>query len=121
MAEKNQTNEIYQTLSKLREKYPDSDDIERLDAESKRIGTLLKAKELAENEAVKEMIDMCRQDILMARTKLATDRRLVGDEKAQRELWFIVEAREWFLKMMTKDFDSELESIQTELQMELDG
>lgn len=114
------TNEIYSTLSRLREKFTDSDDLERIDADYRRIGEILKIKGLAENEAMQDLIGVCRTDIKYAKRKLATDKSLLGDEKAQRELWFIVECREWFLKIVTKDFDSELETIQNELEAELD-
>lgn len=119
MAEKN-TNEIYSTLSKLREKYSDSDDLQRIDADYTRIKTLLKTKGLVENEVIQELIATCRRDILFARTRLSSDKSLLGDEKVQRELWFIIEAREWFIKIVSKDFDGELETMQMELQAELD-
>ncbi len=119
MADKPQ-NDIYSTLSKLREKYSDSDDIERIDSEFKRVRALLTAKGLAENEAIKELIAVSRAEIIYAKKKLATDKTLVGNEKAQLEFWFIIEAREWFLKLVTKDFDSELESLSAELEAELE-
>lgn len=113
--------DLYQTLNRLREKYTDADDVVRLDAEYARISTLLKVKGLAENEAIQELVALCRADVLNARKKLATDKSLIGDEQAQRELWFIVEAREWFLKLVTRDFNGELATIEAELQSELDS
>lgn len=120
MAEKSTQNEIYQTLSKLRDKYTDDDDLERIDADFKRIKDLFKAKGLADNEAVQDLAQVCRADILFARTRLASDRKLIGDEKAQRELWFLIESREWFLKIVSRDFESEISSIENELIAELD-
>lgn len=120
MTENTQQNDIFQTLSALREKYTDSDDLQRIDAEYARIGKLLKAKGLAENEAVKELVAVCRADIIYARMKLASDKSLVGNEKAQRELWFLIESREWFVKIVSQDFDGELASLEVELKAELD-
>lgn len=120
MPEDTSKNDIYQTLSRLREKYTDSDDIARIDNDYRRITQLLKAKGLAENESIQELISICRREIIYAKTKLSSDKSLVGDTKAQSELWFIIEAREWFLKIVSRDFDSELETIQAELETELE-
>lgn len=117
---KDNINEIYQTLSRLREKYPDADDIRSIDLSQDRVRKILKEKELSENEVIREFIEICRKEILSAKKKLASDRTLIGDEKAQRELWFIIECREWFLKLVSKDYDSELNTIEAELQFELD-
>lgn len=119
MAEKITPSEIYQTLSRLREKYTDDDDINRINDDYQSIRALLARQSFAESEQTQEIINLCRKDILTAKTKLATDRSLIGDEKAQRELWFVIESREWFLKLVVKDYESELQSLYTELQEQL--
>lgn len=113
-------NEIYKTIAKLREKYPDADDIERIDRDSARVRKLLAKKEYFNQETTQEFIAVARQDILTAKKKLASDKSLVGDEKAQRELWFLIESREWFLNMVSEDYDGELNTLQTELEAELE-
>jgi hypothetical protein len=113
------TNEIYKTLSKLREKYTDADDLSRIDSDYRRITSLFKTKGFAENESVQELISICRKDIIFAKRKLATDKTLVGNKDAQLELWFIIESREWFLNIVSQDFDSEIQTIHSELESEL--
>lgn len=112
-------NDIYQTLAKLREKYSDQDDLLRIESDYKRVKELLAQKGLAENETMQELLGLCRKDIINAKIKLATDKSLVGKEDLQRELWFVIEARGWLVKILSKDFASELESIQSELEVEL--
>lgn len=119
MADKPQ-NDIFQTLAKIREKYSDSDDLLRIDADYQRIKRLFGEKGLAESEAMQELLRLCRRDVINARHKLATDKTLIGKQDLQLELWFVIEAREWLLKILSRDFDSELESIEIELQAELD-
>lgn len=113
-------NDIFQTLSRLREKYPDADDISRIDADGERVKALLTKKQYFTEKGTQELLALCRSQIKMARKKLATDKTLIGDEKAQRELWFIAESREWFVKMVSEDVDSELASIEQELEAELE-
>lgn len=120
MAENNQKNDIFQTLAKLREKYTDQDDLIRIDADYRRIKELFNQKGLAENEAMQQFLKLCRRDVINAKIKLATDKSLIDDPDAQRELWFIIEARGWLLNLLSKDFDSELETLESELQMELE-
>jgi hypothetical protein len=57
-----------------------------------------------------------RRDIVQARIKLAND----GLSYTQRrELWQIVDVREWCLKMLVQDFPAELEQIDREIEYEL--
>lgn len=107
--------DIYEKLAKLREQYPE--DIAQIDAESKRVNELLQKQEYYLNPATQELLALCRWDIITARMKLATERSL--DEQARAELWHIVDAREWFMKMVAKDFESELEHIEKDLEAEL--
>ena len=57
-----------------------------------------------------------RRDIVQARIKLAND----GLSYTQRrELWQVVDVREWCLKMLVQDFPAELELIDREIEHEL--
>lgn len=106
---------IYEKMARLRALYPD--DIEQIEAEEQRVSALLRRKEYALQPETQELLSLCRADILMARRKLATERSL--DEKARAELWAVIDAREWVLKMLAQDFDAQLEQIESELTAEL--
>ncbi len=67
--------------------------------------------------ATRELLALCRKDILAARVKLATERNL--DDQARAELWHIIDAREWVLRMVAKDFDTELSAIERQLEADL--
>jgi hypothetical protein len=57
-----------------------------------------------------------RREIVQARIRLAD----AGLSYAQRrELWQIVDCREWFLKTMVRDFHAELERIDREIEAAL--
>lgn len=57
-----------------------------------------------------------RREIVRARIKLADD----GLTYAQRrELWQVVDCREWCLRMLVADFPAELERIDREIEHEL--
>ena len=71
----------------------------------------------SELETVNELLALWRRDIVSARIKLASVRNLTPDQ--QRDLWSVVDCREWFLRMVTKNYDSELEQIDRELEAEL--
>lgn len=109
------TPDINETFAKLRQIYPD--DVEQIEAEQERVSKLLKLQEYAEQETTKELIRLCRADIIFSRMTIATDRTL--DDKARAELWAIVDARQWFLQMVVKDFAGELASIQAQLEADL--
>src|SRR5690242_20728234 len=102
-------------LARLRELYPD--DIEQLQAEEKRITELLKDKEYYALDTTKQLNALCRKDVLMARVKLATDRDL--DEEERRELWSIIDARQWFIERVAQNYDADLDAIDQELEAEL--
>ena len=106
---------INQTFARLRQLYPD--DVKQIEAEQDRVTKLLKEQEYAEQEGTKELVRLCRADILRARILLSTDRTL--DDKARAELWAVVDSRQWFLKMVVKDFVGELASIQAQLEADL--
>jgi len=105
----------FETLAKLRELYPD--DIDALDAEQDRISALLRKKDYALQPETQELLALCRKDILAARVKLATERSLTDEARA--ELWHIIDARGWFLRMVVKDYDAELAQIDQELEANL--
>lgn len=108
---------IFKNLQRAREIYPD--DIAKIDAEEKRITTLLALKEFYSLDTTKALVTLCRNDILMARKKLATDRSIIGDEVAQRDLWAIIDARQWFLERVAQNYDAELDAIDRQLETDL--
>lgn len=57
-----------------------------------------------------------RHEIVQARIRLA-DQGLSYTQR--RELWQIVDCREWFLKTMVRDFHAELERIDREIEAAL--
>jgi len=109
--------DIFKTFQKLKDLYPE--DIARIQAEEENVKALLKKKQFAHNDGTKEMIALCRENIIEARKKLATDKTLLGNESAQMELWFIIESRQWVLDMVSRDYDTEIESIERSLESEL--
>lgn len=106
---------IYDKFAKLRELYPD--DIERIEVEEKRVSELLKGQEYAQLPETQALISLCRKDIIAARIKLASNRTLTEEQRS--ELWQLVDGRDWFLKTVAKDYRSELEQIDRELEVEL--
>ena len=78
---------------------------------------LLKAQEYYELPTTKALIALCRKDIVDARIKLATNRTLNDEQRA--DLWHIIDAREWFVRMVAKNYTGELEQIDRELEREL--
>lgn len=99
----------------LRATYPE--DVERIEQDERALRELLERKEYAQLLETKKLIALCRTGIVTARVKLATDRALTTEQRA--ELWAIIDAREWFLKMVTGDFDGEIAAIEHELEAEL--
>ena len=63
------------------------------------------------------LISLCRRDIVKARLKLCANRAL--SETQRSELWNLVDRHEWFIQMVAKDYDEELERIDRELEREL--
>jgi hypothetical protein len=57
-----------------------------------------------------------RREIVQARIRLA-DEGLTYVQR--RELWQVVDCREWCLKMLVQDFPAELERIDREIEHEL--
>ena len=78
---------------------------------------LLKEQEYIELPTTKKLMRLCRGDVVAARIKLATDRSLADEHCVA--LWTLIDSREWFLKMLAKDYAAELERIDRELEIEL--
>ncbi len=78
---------------------------------------LLKQQEYYELPETKRLIAMRRKDIVDARIRLTVDLSL--NQEQRDTLWMLIDRREWFLKMVAKDFISEMEQIDRELEMEL--
>jgi hypothetical protein len=109
------TDTIFAKYAALRDKYPD--DIATIEKEETRVSALLKKKEYAQLEITKELIALCRKDIVWARKKLATERHL--EDTAVNDLWTIIDGRTWVLQQLAVDFDAELALISSELDSEL--
>jgi hypothetical protein len=88
-----------------------------IEAEESAVTELLKQQEYYELPPITRLIASCRQDIVSARIKLATYRSL--NQEQRDALWAWVDSREWFLRMVAKDYTAELEKIDRELEMEL--
>jgi len=106
-------------FAKLRLLYPDPDDIQQIAAEEERVHALLKRQEYAALDETKVLVALCRDGILRARKRLATDKALIGDEITQRALWAEIDARQWFLNMVVKDYPGELAQIEAQLEADL--
>lgn len=106
---------IFEQYAALKAAYPE--DVARIEAEEEQTKALLEFQEYAEHPATQRLIVVCRRQVIDARTKLATDRTL--SEEARRALWWIVDARLWFLELVAKDYQAELERIEKDLAVQL--
>jgi len=86
-------------------------------AEEKRVTELLGDQEYYELPTTKRLISMCRKDIVAARLRLSASGTLSDAQRS--ELWRLVDGREWFIRMVAKDYQAELEQIDRELELEL--
>jgi len=107
---------VFEKYAKLKELYPD--DIARIEEEERSVAHLLEEKDYASHPGTQRLIAMCRDEIKTARLKLASDRTLTPD--AHRALWSLIEAREWFLRLVSKDYAGELAQLEAELDVELE-
>lgn len=112
--------DVFKKFAALREKYPESDDVERLLKEEEQLSALLQEKEYFSLPTTQKFVSLCRSHIKDARKLLCSDKTLIGNEAAQRDLWSIIEAREWFLRMVVRDYDGEIANIEAELEHELE-
>jgi hypothetical protein len=81
------------------------------------VSELLRLQEYYELPTTKRLIALCRKDIVDARMKLSVTRTLADAQRS--ELWLLVDSREWFIRMVAKDYKAELEQIDRELEAEL--
>jgi hypothetical protein len=107
--------EIFQKYAALREKYPD--DVKQIEAEEERVADLLRQQDYSQLPATKELLGMCRRDVISARLRLAKERTLKPEERDA--LWHIIDARSWVLEVVAKDFDAEIAQIDADLEAEL--
>jgi hypothetical protein len=105
----------FETIAKLKARYPD--DIEQIEADQARVSALLKSQEYYLLPQTQELVALCRSHIAAAQKRLATERTLTPEERDA--LWHIIDAREWFLSMVVKDYDEELDQITRDLAAEL--
>jgi hypothetical protein len=108
---------IHEKYAKLREAYPD--EVDKINAEDERMMELLKTQEYYELPTTKRLIAMCRKHIVDARMKLSTNRMLTNGQR--NDLWLLVDSREWFIRMVAKNYNAEIEQIDRELEAELSG
>ena len=107
---------MFSAFGQLREKYPE--DLARIEAEEEKVRELVALKEYSEHPTTKALVRMCKDHIITARGRLARDRTLT--EEQRRDLWSIIDAREWVVRMLARDVDSELAIIEQELLQELE-
>lgn len=107
----------FELTAKLREKYPD--DVAEIEKDEKRLSNLMRMQAYAEHEVTQELLAVARKEVINARSRLATDRTLLEDEQAQRELWTIIDSRMWFIRLVGKDFQGEMKLVEQMLQAEL--
>jgi hypothetical protein len=62
---------------------------------------------------------MCRKHIVDARMNMSTNRMLTNGQR--NDLWLLVDSREWFIRMVAKNYNAEIEQIDRELEAELSG
>jgi len=85
--------------------------------EGKHVTELLGDQRYYELPTTKRLISSCRRDIVTTRLKLCANRTLSDMQRS--ELWHLVDSREWFIRMLAKDYREELEQIDRELESEL--
>ena len=65
----------------------------------------------------RQLIALLRNGIVATRIKLASSGNLSAAQVS--ELWRVIDAQEWLIKMVAKDYEAELEQIDRELESEL--
>ena len=91
--------------------------MDRIGAGEKRVTKLLGDQEYYELPTTRRLISLCRKEVVAARLKLCANRTLSDAQRS--ELWLLVDGREWFIRMVAKDYQAELEQIDRELESEL--
>ena len=90
--------------------------VKKLRVTKPHVTELLRQPEYFELPATKRLIASCRRDVAAARLRLSS--RVLTDSQ-RNEIWLLVDSREWFIRMVAKDYDAELERIDRELETEL--
>lgn len=108
---------IFEKYAAVREKYPEA--IRDLEVEERRVQKLLQTKEYAEHPFTKDLVEVCRKEIIECRHRLASDRSPIGEPDVQADLWAIIDARMWFIRLVTRDVDGEIAMIEAGLDAEL--
>jgi hypothetical protein len=62
------------------------------------------------------LVALWRRDIVKARIRLVSENLSV---QRQDSIWYGIDCREWFIKMVADDFHSELETIDRMIETEL--
>lgn len=108
---------IAEKFAQLRAKYPEA--LPQIQAEQVAFDALLEDKDLASHPAMARVISTCRETIRTARMQLATDKALIDNPEKQRDLWALIEARLWFVRLFARDFDAEMRAIDAQLAQDL--
>lgn len=109
----------FEIIAKLRAGAGDDpDNVDWLKDQEERLKKLLQSKNYALNPETQKLMAQCRTSIVEARVTLATDPRV--SEEARIMLWAFIDARKWFLDLVSRDYDSELKQIESELRAQLD-
>jgi hypothetical protein len=66
--------------------------------------------------AVSQLVDRWRRDIVKARIRLVSEDLTLTRQDA---LWSGIDCREWFIKILAKDFQAEMETIDRMIEAEL--
>src|SRR5262245_20764519 len=111
------TDTIFAKYAAARQKYPD--DIKVIEAEEERVKDLLAIEDYAGLPTTKNFLEMCRTQVIDTRRRLSTDRSLIADPEAQRDLWAIIDDRMWFISLVARDIQGELSLIEAGLDAEL--
>src|SRR5260221_7983606 len=91
--------------------------LDRIMTKEKRVTELLGDQGYYELPTTRRLISSCRKDIVTARLKLCASRALSDTQRS--ELWHLVDSREWFIRMVAKDYQEQLEQIDRQLESEL--
>lgn len=70
-----------------------------------------------ELETTKELLALCRSDVVAARLLLAITHHLTVEQQA--DLWELIDASELFIRMVAEDYSGQMEQIDRELEREL--
>lgn len=62
------------------------------------------------------LVALWRRDIVKARIRLVSEQL---PEQRQDALWWAIDCREWFIKMVADDFHAEMETIDRMIETEL--